>query len=215
MSDAALAALGVGFDGDDGPLFDGIDIGVGPGELLVVTGPAGAGKSALAAILAGVLRPSRGAVTFLGHPMPPVGAPGERPAFAPQDGALVPELTAAETVGLPLQARRLERGEIRERAERWLGILGLTPCADRVVAELSGGQRQRVSVARAFAAAAPVLVLDEPTSEIDADNRALVLSLMLAERARGAAIVAVSHDPDVEAVADRRYTLSSGFVRTA
>lgn len=141
--------------------------------------------------------------------MPEVGERGERPSFAPQDGALVPELTAAESVSLPLQLRGVTVSEIDRRVELWLGALGLAACADRPVADLSGGQRQRVSIARTFASHSSALIFDEPTAEIDAANRALVLSLMLNARDEGAAVIAVSHDADVAAAADRLFELEA------
>lgn len=204
-----LEAIDVGIDRDDGALFSGVNLSASPGEVLVVTGESGSGKSVLAAVLAGVIDADRGEVRFDGAPMPPPGADAPRPSFAPEDGAHVPTLTAAEAVGLPLQARRVARAEVREREARWLGAVGLAACADRLVSDLSGGQRQRVSIARALALGAPVLVLDEPTSELDADNRAIVLALLSQERERGAAIVVVSNDPVVIEAADATYELGA------
>ena len=85
MSASVLEAVRVGFDGDHGPLFDGVNLSVGQKELLVITGTAGSGKSVLAAILAGVITPHYGTVSFEGEPMPAVGVRGERPAYAPQE----------------------------------------------------------------------------------------------------------------------------------
>ncbi|MGB9112425.1 MAG: ATP-binding cassette domain-containing protein [Acidimicrobiales bacterium] len=209
MSEAVVAAFGVGFAGDGGPLFDDVSLSAFKRELIVISGAAGSGKSVLAAILAGVMAPDRGTVQFEGKPMPEVGERGERPSFAPQDGALVPELTAAESVSLPLQLRGVAVSEIDRRVELWLEALGLAACADRPVADLSGGQRQRVSIARTFASHSIALIFDEPTAEIDAANRALVLSLMLNARDGGAAVIAVSHDADVAAAADRLFELEA------
>ncbi|MGA8296223.1 MAG: ATP-binding cassette domain-containing protein [Acidimicrobiales bacterium] len=208
MTEAVVEAFGLGFDGDHGPLFDGVNLSVQERELLVVTGAAGTGKSVLAGILAGVIAPHRGRVNFEGAPMPEVGQRGDRPAFAPQDGALVPELTAAESVGLPLQLRGIAAEEIDRRVDYWLGVLGLAACTDRAVADLSGGQRQRVSIARTFATQSDALIFDEPTAEIDAANRALVLSLMLDARDHGSAVIAISHDEDVATGANRLFDLT-------
>ena len=209
MTIPVIEALGVGFDGDRGPLFDGVSLSADAGELLVISGAAGSGKSVLAAILGGVMAPARGVVSFEGKKMPEVGQRGERPSFAPQDGALVPELTAAESVGLPLQLRGLAPSEIDQRVGHWLGALGLAACTDRPVADLSGGQRQRVSIARTFATQSSALIFDEPTAEIDAANRELVLSLMLNARDVGAAVIAVSHDEDVADAANRLFELTT------
>jgi putative ABC transport system ATP-binding protein len=204
-----IEAIELGFDGDRGPLFDGVNLSADAGELLVISGAAGSGKSVLASILAGVMAPARGAVRFEGKPMPAVGERGDRPSFAPQDGALVPELTAAESVSLPLQLCGVAPSEIERRVDYWLGALGLAACTDRPVSDLSGGQRQRVSIARTFASQSDALIFDEPTAEIDAANRELVLSLMLNARHAGSAVVAISHDADVAAVANRYFELKA------
>jgi putative ABC transport system ATP-binding protein len=209
VSRAVVEAIGVGFDGDRGPLFDGVSLSADAGELLVISGAAGSGKSVLAAILAGVMSPARGTVLYRNMPMPAVGERGLRPSFAPQDGALVPELTAAESVSLPLQLRGVAPSEIDRRADYWLDALGLAACSDRSVSDLSGGQRQRVSIARTFASQTDALIFDEPTAEIDAANRELVLSLMLSARDEGAAVIAISHDVDVAAVANRLFELKA------
>jgi putative ABC transport system ATP-binding protein len=211
VTGTVVEAVGVGFDGDRGPLFDDVNLSAGAGELLVISGAAGSGKSVLASILAGVMAPDRGVVNFEGKPMPGVGERGTRPSFAPQDGALVPELTAAESVSLPLQLRGLPSAEIDRRVDQWLGALGLSACTDRPVADLSGGQRQRVSIARTFASQSSALIFDEPTAEIDAANRELVLSLVLSARDEGAAVIAVSHDADVAAVASRLFELKAAI----
>jgi putative ABC transport system ATP-binding protein len=215
VSEPVIEATGVGFDGDRGPLFDDVNLSAFSGELLVIRGAAGSGKSVLAAILAGVMAPDRGVVHFKGELMPEIGERGERPSFAPQDGALVPELTAAESVSLPLQLRGLAAAEIDRRVELWLGALGLAACSDRPVADLSGGQRQRVSIARTFASQLDALIFDEPTAEIDAANRELVLSLMLSARDEGVAVVAVSHDADVAAAANRLFELQAATAMAA
>lgn len=209
MSEAVIEATGIGFDGDRGALFDGVELSAYARELLVISGAAGSGKSVLAAVLAGVMAPTRGAVRFEGKPMPAVGERGIRPSFAPQDGALVPELTAAESVSLPLQLREVPPSEIDRRVDHWLGALGLAACRDRPVADLSGGQRQRVSIARTFASQLSALIFDEPTAEIDAANRELVLSLMLNARDEGVAVIAISHDADVVGAADRIFELKA------
>lgn len=166
------------------------------GRMIAITGPSGSGKSTLAQVLAGLRPPDRGEVLFDGTPLAQV-APESRPALVPQDYGLLAALTATETVALPLQARALAKTEIRARTARWIGATGLEGCAARPVSNLSGGQRQRVAIARALALDAPVLVLDEPTSELDAATRDLVLTLLAAEAKRGCILLVVSHDPDV------------------
>jgi ABC-type lipoprotein export system ATPase subunit len=160
----------------------------------------------LAHTLAGIIEPDRGEVTFSGTSLRQRTTLAH-PALVPQDFGLVSALTAAETVSLPLQVRSLAKEEIRDRAATWLGALGLEMCADRTVAELSGGQRQRVAIARALVIGADVLVMDEPTAELDPDNRALVLSLIEHELVRGAVVIVVSHEVDVIERADLVFEL--------
>jgi putative ABC transport system ATP-binding protein len=182
-------------------LAENLTFSAAAGRLVAVTGPSGSGKTTLARVLAGLRPPERGDVLLDETPLAQVGAES-RPAFAPQDYGLLDTLTALETVSLPLQSRAVAKREIRERATRWVGLTGLAGAADRPVSELSGGQRQRVAIARALALDAPVLVMDEPTSELDAATRDLILRLLAGEAERGCILVVVSHDPDVLERAD-------------
>jgi ABC-type lipoprotein export system ATPase subunit len=197
-----LRATSIGIDVDGRVLLDDVNLSVGSGQMLVITGASGTGKSILALTLAGVIEPTRGGVTIGTTRLSPLSAFNERPALVTQDFGLISVLTAEETVSLPLQVRALSREEVRERTTTWLSALGLAACATRPVTELSGGQRQRVAIARALAKGADVIVMDEPTAELDPANRGLLLSLLQIELERGAVIVVVSHEADVIAQAD-------------
>ena len=207
MTTIELRATSVGVDVAGRALLNDVNLLVSSGQMVVVTGHSGSGKSILAHTLAGIIEPDRGEVTVNGTPMKANSSFSARPALVPQDFGLVSVLTCSETVALPLQVRSLAKEEIRERVALWVGALGLEACAKRTVAELSGGQRQRVAIARALAIGADAIVLDEPTAELDPANRALVLSLLVAELARGTALVVVSHEADVIARADLVYEL--------
>lgn len=198
---------GVGFDGPAGPLFDGIDLTVQPGTLAVVSGPSGSGKSVLAGIFAGVLRPARGEARLDGIEIALADNTTLQIAYAPQEDVLVGTLTAEETVGLPLQELGMEKALVHERAAQWLDVFGLAPLADRLVVELSGGQRQRIVIARAFALEAHAFVLDEPAAGLDADNRFRVCEVIFEARVRGASIFCVSHAEELLERADARYAL--------
>lgn len=207
MSSNQLKANSLGVDVAGQPLFSDVNLVVESGEMLVITGPSGSGKTTLALALGGIIEPDRGEVTLGGTPLAMVADDGDRPALVTQDFGLVPVLTAAETVGLPLQARSLEREVIRARTIAWLSALGLSACADRPVAQLSGGQRQRVAIARALAKEVGVLIMDEPTAELDPTNRALLMALLEAELARGVTMVVVSHETDVIDRADHIFAV--------
>jgi putative ABC transport system ATP-binding protein len=172
------------------------------GQLFAITGASGSGKTTLVQVLAGIRPPTSGEVLLDDSPLAKV-ALGSRPGLVPQDYGLLATLTAAETVALPLQARGLAKREIRERTTRWVHATGLEGCARRPVSQLSGGQRQRVAIARALALDAPVLIMDEPTSELDAATRDLILTLLADEAGRGCILLVVSHDPDVLERSDR------------
>jgi putative ABC transport system ATP-binding protein len=207
VTGSELRAAAVGMDVDGRVLFDDVSFLVAPGQMLVLTGASGSGKTTLAHTLAGVIEPDRGEVTVAGTPLSMLKGLTDRPALVTQDFGLLSVLTAAESVSLPLQVRSLAKTEIRERVSLWLSALGLQSCANRTVAELSGGQRQRVAIARALVKEADVIVMDEPTAELDAANRALVMSLLAIELTRGAVIVVASHESEIIASADFIYDL--------
>lgn len=182
----------------DRTILDGISVRASSGRLLAVRGPSGSGKSSLLTMLGGLIAPSGGTVTLDGAPVTPGSdALRRRFGFVPQGYGLVAALTARENVAVVLQAARAPRAEVRARVQAVLERVGLAPVADHLVEDLSGGQQQRVAVARALVTAADVLLADEPTAELDADNRGLIVSLLI-ERARtGSVVVIASHDPDV------------------
>jgi putative ABC transport system ATP-binding protein len=179
-------------------ILDGISVQASSGRVLAVRGPSGSGKSSLLTMLGGLVAPSGGTVTLDGARVTP-GSDVLRRRFGlvPQGYGLVAALTARENVAVVLQAARVPRAQVRSRVQAALESVGLAPVADHLVEDLSGGQQQRVAVARALVTAAEVVLADEPTAELDADNRELVVSLLL-ERARtGGVVVIASHDPDV------------------
>jgi putative ABC transport system ATP-binding protein len=207
MTARELRAVDLTISVGESVLVDGLSFAAEAGRMIAVTGPSGSGKTTLAQVLAGLRAPDGGAVLLDDSPLARVAAES-RPAFVPQDYGLLSTLTAAETIGLPLQARPLPKPEIRERTSRWVRATGLAGCSGRPVSKLSGGQRQRVAIARALAVDAPVLVMDEPTSELDAATRDLILTLLAAEARRGCILLVVSHDPDVLERSDRTIELS-------
>ena len=202
-----------------------VDLVLDPGSPVALTGPSGSGKTVLCLVIGGALRPSRGQVHVEGGAGAGEGGAGEGRAgegrgqagqvttgIVLQTHGLVSGLTAEENVALPLQARRLAREEVARRTARALADVGLERHAERLVDELSGGERQRVGIARALAGGPAVLVADEPTAELDPDNRARVLGLFEAHARRGNVVVIASDDPEVVAACGRVVTLDRGTV---
>jgi putative ABC transport system ATP-binding protein len=186
------------------PILDGVSIELVAGRAHAVRGPSGSGKSSLLAILGGLVAPTAGTVTLDGAPVTPDGdvAVRRRFGFILQGYGLVAALTARENVAFVLQAAGVPRAEVRTRVQSVLADVGLTAVADHLIEDLSGGQQQRVAVARALVTSADVFLADEPTAQLDAENRGLMIGLLI-ERARaGAAVVIASHDPDVVAACD-------------
>lgn len=195
-------------------ILDAVDLTALGGEALAVAGHSGAGKTTLLLTMADVLRPTSGSVELGGRPIAEALAGQLRMGFVPQTLGLVATLTAAEHVALPLQACAVSPDEVAARTRTALESVGLAETADRLASHLSGGQRQRLAVARALAARADVLIADEPTAELDAENRANIVSLLLAQRGHGTVVVIATHDQEVVDQCDRVVNLSDGSVET-
>ena len=186
-------------------ILDRASLTVAGGERVAVTGPSGSGKTTLLHVLAGLERPDAGTVRLDGD-----GQGGPRVAVVFQGHGLVSLLTAAENVELALQAEQLERDQVGQRAAAALAAVGLGPGQERLVEELSSGQQQRVAVARALVVRPDVLLADEPTAELDAGNREVVLELLLATAGHGAAVVLATHDLNLAARCDRQLRMLAG-----
>ena len=194
-------------------LLDGIDLQFRPGELTALSGPSGSGKTTLLSIAGGLLEPTTGTATYDGRPMwQGSGDPRPEVAFVLQVYGLIPILSARENVSVALRARGVTPREADERAEAALARFHIADLADRQVEELSGGQMQRVACARGFVVGADVLLADEPTSELDEGNRALVLQELHAEAGRGAVVVVATHDPAVVEACDEHVAVDEGRV---
>ena len=185
-------------------------------EVVAVTGSSGSGKTTLLLCLAGILRPSAGVITVAGESLTGVDADArsrirrERLGLVFQYSELVAELTLAENVALPLELLGKSRRTAAEAARTLLDELGIGAVARRYPAQVSGGQAQRAAVGRALVHRPAVVLADEPTGSLDADNAAKVLELLLgAARSRGAAVVLVTHDPEVARHADREVDLTA------
>ncbi|HET8769277.1 MAG TPA: ATP-binding cassette domain-containing protein [Pedococcus sp.] len=184
------------------------------GEFIAVTGHSGAGKSSLLWALAGAVQ-AEGAVR-LGEDVvgDRAGAAALGIEVIPQGSALALLLTAHENVALPLLAKGVPADEAGRRAREALAAVGLEESGSHLAEELSGGQQQRVAVARGLALRGRVLLADEPTSELDHDNRERVLALLRAEAERGAIVVMATNDPEAAEEADGELRLDDGRCET-
>jgi putative ABC transport system ATP-binding protein len=184
------------------------------GEFIAVTGHSGAGKSSLLWAIGGAVE-SDGAVQ-LGDDRVTDRAQAAQLGIEviPQGSALAVLLSAHENVALPLLARGVPAEQARRRADAALASVGLHESGSHLAEELSGGQQQRVAVARGLALRGRVLLADEPTSELDHDNRERVLALLRAEADRGAIVVMATHDPEAAAQADGEVRLDDGHLQT-
>lgn len=200
-------------------LLDIPHLAISAGSCVAVAGPSGAGKTTLLQVLAGVIRPQNGRVTWgtanLGA-LSDVARTAFRAAHIGmvfQEFLLFDELSAQQNAALSsLFHPKATRAAIRARAEAHLAQLGL-PSEPRAVWSLSGGERQRVAVARALAADPPILLADEPTASLDrARADALGDDLVGLCRAHGKTLIVVSHDLGLQARMDRVITLADGRV---
>ncbi|WP_370324081.1 ABC transporter ATP-binding protein [Euzebya sp.] len=195
----------------------GVDIDAWAGSSVALTGPSGSGKSTLLHLLAGILAPDDGGVWLSGERIDRLGERQRsairtrRFGFVFQQGFLLPELSAAENVALPLMLAGTPRRDAVDAARRWFAPLGLQGLERRRPGELSGGQAQRVAIARALVGQPEVLFADEPTAALDTAAGAQTVDLLLrAATEVGAAVVVVTHDPDVADRCDRQLDLRDG-----
>lgn len=189
------------------------------GEVAAITGQSGSGKSSLLYCLAGVLPVARGEVCFEGRALGAVddeeisALRRERFGFVFQYGELLPELTVEENTALPLWLAGRRKPEALAAAGEILGRLGLSELRGRRPSQVSGGQSQRVAVARALVHKPTVVFADEPTGSLDSSNATAVLDEFLhLARSQGTAVVLVTHDAQVAARADNRYTMRDGVL---
>lgn len=196
-----------------------VDIEVRAGRLTVVRGPSGSGKTTLLNLLGGLDRPTSGRVLLGDDVLSELSeaelaaARRDRIGYVFQNFGLIPVLSAAENVEVPLRLRRMERGQRDERVAEVLELVGLIRHAGQRPGELSGGQQQRVGVARALVARPEVLIADEPTGQLDSETAERIMDLILeVTRIRGTATVVATHDPLLISRADEVLELRDGRV---
>jgi putative ABC transport system ATP-binding protein len=201
------------------PALRGASVAIGQGEILAIMGPSGSGKSTLLHCLAGIFAPDSGEVWFDERRLDTLDEAARTKlrrtafGFVFQSGQLVPELTAADNVALPLLLNRVKRRAAYKTAQTWLDKLGLGDKGGRRTGELSGGEAQRVAVARALAMAPKLIFADEPTGSLDSLTGEKVMDLLVTlVREQGTTAVIVTHDARVAAYADRMVMVRDGLV---
>lgn len=211
MPPASASLRGIRVDFPGTRAVDDVDLDIAPGVLTAIVGPNGAGKSTLLEVLAGTRRPTAGRVDVHGHSR----------AFVPQRAAISDRLplTVREMVAVGTWGRhdRLRRSSPTRRAavDDAMARLDITPLARHPFASLSGGQRQRALLAQGLARAADLLLLDEPTTGLDAHSGALIRAAIADETRRGTSVVCVSHDDALVACATRLVQLEGGRVTSS
>ncbi|ROT34335.1 ABC transporter ATP-binding protein [Micromonospora sp. HM5-17] len=221
MGEELVRVEGVGRDYRDGDqvvhALREVSFRVGRGELVVVRGRSGAGKTTLLNLVGGLDRPTTGRIHVAGRDVTAAGARElldlhrSMIGFVFQSFGLIPILSAAENVGVPLRLVRRPRAEREARVAMLLELVGLGAQAAQRPYELSGGQQQRVALARALANDPPLLIADEPTGQLDSETGQEIMDLLRAlVRARGMTALVATHDPNLVELADRVLTLRDG-----
>ena len=196
----------------------GIDLTVGPGELVTVMGPSGHGKTTMLNCLSGLDDVDAGTVLVDGEDIHAMSDGrrtehrARRMGFVFQSFNLIPVLTAAENVELPLLVTGVRSRTARRRAEAMLERVGLGDRLRNRPNELSGGEQQRVAVARALVAAPAIVWADEPTGNLDSETAAAVLDLLQEVHRAGQTLVVVTHDPGVGRAGGRLVRVTDGRI---
>ncbi|RKT46504.1 ABC transporter ATP-binding protein [Thiocapsa rosea] len=198
-------------------VLDGINFDVGRGECVALLGRSGSGKSTLLNLLAGIDRPDQGRVDVMGHTLSTLGEPGltllrrRQVGFIYQFFNLIPTLTVAENLALPLELNGTSLARGMPRITEMLERLGLAGRARAFPDQLSGGEQQRVAIGRALIHSPALVLADEPTGNLDVETGEQILALLaelFADRRR--TLILVTHSLAVSRIADRVLTLDKG-----
>lgn len=197
----------------------GIDLDIYLGEMLLLVGESGGGKTTLLSAIAGILDIDEGDIDVLGVPLSDLPASkrtkfrGQTMGFIYQQFNLLPALTAAENVAVPLLIQKIGRHEALRRARAMLDRVGLGDRAEFLPKNLSGGQQQRVAIARALVNEPRLLICDEPTAALDGPNGQKIMELLReVGRAPDRCVVIVTHDSRIFHFGDRIANLTDGLI---
>ncbi|MCX4759374.1 ABC transporter ATP-binding protein [Kitasatospora purpeofusca] len=197
----------------------GVSFTIGRGELTALKGRSGSGKTTLLNLVGGLDAPTGGSITLDGTDLGGLDEDGrlalrrDRLGFVFQSFGLLPVLTAAENVGIPMRLRKVPAAQREERARTLLALVGLADHANQRPGELSGGQQQRVAIARALANEPDLIIADEPTGQLDSETGRSIMELLRAVvRSEGVTVLVATHDPNLMELADRVVELRDGRV---
>ncbi|WP_246064460.1 ABC transporter ATP-binding protein [Nonomuraea longispora] len=197
-----------------------VSFSVLPGELVAIRGRSGSGKTTLLNQIGGLDKPDAGRVVVDGHEVTAMSDEQllalrrDVVGFVFQSFGLIPVLSAAENVGVPMRLVRMPVKEREERIRMLLALVGLEQHVNQRPYELSGGQRQRVAIARSLANRPRLLVADEPTGQLDSQTGRQIMELLRAlVRSEGVTALVATHDPSLMTLADRVLEISDGVVR--
>ncbi|GAA2829171.1 ABC transporter ATP-binding protein [Kitasatospora sp. CM 4170] len=197
----------------------GVSFSIGRGELTALKGRSGSGKTTLLNLVGGLDNPTGGSIALDGTELAGLDEEArlamrrDRIGFVFQSFGLIPVLTAAENVGVPMRLRKVPSAQREERARTLLAMVGLADHADQRPGELSGGQQQRVAIARALANEPDLIIADEPTGQLDSETgRAIMQLLRAVVRSEGVTALVATHDPTLMELADRVIELQDGRI---
>jgi len=194
-----------------------VSFGIARGKVVALIGRSGSGKTTLLNCVGGLDLPTSGSVVVDGGEVSSLSEPErtalrrDQLAFVFQTFGLVPMLSAAENIGLPMRLKKVPPAERKERVAQLLELVGLAAHADQRPGEMSGGQQQRVAIARALANSPRLLIADEPTGQLDAETGATIMALLQSVvRAEGMTAIVSTHDPNLQAIADQTLRMADG-----
>lgn len=195
-----------------------ISLEIREGEMVALMGKSGSGKSTLLHILGFADTYNSGIYEFAGQDMSYVSKGrlanlrNEKIGFVMQDFALIPQMSVADNIGVPLYIRHLRNKDIKEQIKRAAAGMGIEELLKKKVSQLSGGQCQRVAIARAVIANPQVILADEPTGALDKANGERVLKLLREINSNGTTVLITTHDKDIARMCDRIITLEDGRI---
>jgi putative ABC transport system ATP-binding protein len=193
-----------------------VDLDVEKGEFIVIGGPSGSGKTTLLNIVGGIDKPTSGRIIVFGEDLEAkdedflASFRCNNIGFVFQSYNLVSTLTVAENVAFPMEWARKEENHVRKRVEELLGLVGLQHRAEHFPFQLSGGEQQRVAFARALANDPPLLLVDEPTGNLDVKTSKRIIQILAAMKNEGKTIIVATHDEQISELAHQELYLEDG-----